>query len=125
MKAIKITTNDIIEVIDIGEPIRECIKSAVGGYPEVVNPSRLYSMFKDVPDYDSLCMVVNADGRDVNFRLNAAANFLYQYAGIYGDILIIENKFKDFGYEFAGLSEEQESTILSEFRRIFSFLKVK
>lgn len=125
MRAIKITTNDFIEVIDIEEPIREGIKKAVAGYPEVVKPTRLYIMFKDVPDYHSLCMVVNVDGRDMNLRLNAAANFLYQYAGIHGDILIIENKFKDCGYEFAGLSEEQESTILSEFKRIFSFLKVR
>lgn len=59
MKAIKITTDDVISVVDIQEPTLKGMQEHVGGYIEVVRPYGLYEL--NVPESESLIMICNED----------------------------------------------------------------
>ena len=126
MKAIKITTNNVISVIDIQEPTLKGMQELVGGLIETVKPYGLYEL--NVPAKENLLMIVNEEGRCVGLPLNKSGSHLYNdgpYLGdpIVGDILIMAEGFVDGEPDIIGLEDEQVQALYRELKNRFSFLK--
>jgi len=126
VKAIKITTNNVINVIDIQEPTLKGMQAHVGGIIEIVRPYGLNEL--NVPGKESLIMIVNEEGRCIGLPLNKTGSHLYNdnpYVGfepIAGDILIMTEGFVDGEPDIVGLEEDQAHDLIIEFEKKFSFL---
>jgi len=130
MKAIKITTNDVISVIDIPEYSLWGMQEHVGGPMETVRPWGLN--FLDVPDNKNLLMIVNEEGRCIGLDINRVGSSLYNdginypfigFEPIVGDILFLEERFVDGEPDIAGLEDDQVEALLISLKNKFTFLK--
>ena len=126
MKAIKITTNNVISVIDIQEPSLEGMQEQVAGHIEVVRPFGF--TYLEVPDNKSLLMIVNEEGRCIGLHFNKTGSLMYNdtpymsFEPIVGDILILAEGFVDGEPDIVGLEEDQVHDLIIEFEKKFSFL---
>lgn len=129
MKAIKITTDNEISVVDIHEPTLEGMQEHVGGFIEHVRPVRLYEL--NVPNKNNLCMIVNEDPYNQELDANRVASELYNapstryWWNILGDVLILAEGFVNGEPDIIGLTDEQIAALVITLRNKFNFLKLK
>lgn len=123
MKAIKITTDDVISVVDIQEPTLKGMQEQVGGHIEIVRPYGLSSL--NVSGKESLIMIVNEEGRCIGLPDNEIGSMLYNindldddWEPIVGDILIMAEGFVDGEPDIVGLDEEQVQALLVELNKL-------
>ena len=126
MKALKITTDSVISVIDIQEPALEGMQKEVGGYIEHVRPVELYEL--NVPGKENLCMIVNEDGHFIGLAINLVASSLYNTScfdwwSVLGNVLILAEGFVDGEPDIVGLDDEQIQALCKELKNKFKFLK--
>ena len=123
MKAIKITTDDAISVVDIQEPTLKGMQEQVGGNIEVVRPWAL--TYLNVPGKENLTMIVNEEGRCIGLPDNDIGSMLYNindldddWEPIVGDILIMAEGFVDGEPDIVGLDEKQVQALLVELNKL-------
>ena len=129
MKAIKITTDNVISVVTVPEPTWKGLGELVGGYFETVWPWGLYNL--DTPYKEQLIMIVNEEGRLIGLKTNRVGSFLYNdlpdsvvyYEPIVGDILIMMEGFVDGEPDIVGLDEEQIEVVMAALKDKFNYLK--
>jgi len=127
VKAIKITTNNVISVIDIQEPTLKGMQKEVDGHIEVVRPYGLSEL--NVPQKETLIMIVNEEGRCIGLPLNKTGSHLYNdnpYVGfepIVGDILFLAEGFVDGEPDLVGLEDDQVESLMIELKNKFEFLQ--
>ena len=128
MKAIKITTDDVISVVTVPEPAWKGMGELVGGHFEHVRPWGLYNL--DTPYKKQLCMIVNEEGRLIGLDYNSLGSALYNdiptafpYDPIVGDILIMAEGFVDGEPDIVGLDDEQIEIVKEALIKKFEFLK--
>lgn len=115
MKAIKITTNDEISIVDIQGPTLKGMQEHVGGSIETVRPYKLSEL--NVPDARSLLMIVNEEGKCIGLEVNFIASDLYDNTGydyIVGDVLFLAEGFVDGEPDIVSLTEEQVQALHKE-----------
>lgn len=113
MKAIKITTNGEITVIDFPDStdtgvILEACQKQVDGWIEIVRPLLLYSLTMMPP---TACMIVDEEGLCKHKPINRVATQLYGAHTIVGDVLILKEVPGEEGVELAGFDETLAETI--------------
>ena len=112
MKAVKVTTEAAVNVIDITQPFVECLHAIIGGF-EIVRPKGLPMPF---------CMIVDDEGRVKQKPINEVGSFLYEYHKhghpIAGDIVIVKEISTHDGYDLDGLSESEINDVLALINRI-------
>lgn len=129
MKAIKITTNDVISVVEVPEPTWRGMGQLVGGYFEHVRPYGFMNL--DVPEKEKLCMIVNEEGRLIGLDINRAGSHFYNdlpylntdWEPIVGDILIMAEGFVDGEPDIVGLDDGQIEIVKAALMEKFKFLK--
>lgn len=129
MKAIKITTDDVISVVTVPEPTWKGMGELVGGRFEHVRPWGLYNL--DTPFKEQLCMIVNEEGRLIGLDENIVGSHLYNdvpsawvpWEPIVGDILIMAEGYVDGEPDIVGLDDEQIKIVGAALMKVFEFLK--
>jgi len=123
MKAIKITTDDLILAVDIQEPSLEGMQEQVAGHIEVVRPFGF--TYLEVPDNKSLLMIVNEEGRCIGLPDNDIGSLLYNvndsdddWEPIVGDVLIMAEGFVDGEPDIVGLTDEQVQALFIELDKL-------
>lgn len=116
MKAIKITTDNEISVVDIQEPTLEGMQEHVGGYIQTARGYTLNDL--DVPGKHNLLMIVNEDGFNMDLDYNDVATDLADDF-ILGDVLIMQEGFVNGDPDIVGLSDEQVKDILAIFENYY------
>lgn len=119
MKAIKITTDDVISVVDIQEPTLNVMQEHLGGFIEIVRPYGFYGL--DVPGSKFLIMVINENGKNEGLEENTVASDLYDstYDDIVGDVLIMAEGFVDGEPDIVGLTDEQVQALMDNLKNIY------
>lgn len=109
MKAITISTDSVIEVIDVpsnGAPLYEQIRKAVNGHMENVYPRRLPAGY---------VMVVNEEGRLINLPENPIGSYLYQTdihgEPIVGNVIILKLGYYDCEPDVVGMTDADVAKI--------------
>lgn len=127
MKAIKISTDDVISVVDIQEPTLEGIHKHVGGFMEIVRPWGFMKL--EVPEKEKLCMIVNEEGRLIGLDLNEVGSFIYNdtpapfsWEPIVGDVLIMAEGFVDGEPDIVGLDDTQIDIVKAALKGKFEYL---
>lgn len=116
MKAVKVTTGNDVCVIDLpdNQPLYVSVRAEIGGRMEHVRPRGL-----DAP----YCMIVDEEGLLKNLPLNAVGSILYGTAEhncpIVGDILIMQDGFRDGERDIVGLNDQEASA----FKKVLEMLK--
>lgn len=130
MRAIKITTDNLISIAEIPEPTWQGLGQLVGGSFETVRPWGLYNL--NTPYKKSLIMLVNEEGKKIGLDTNPIGTLLYNdtpsFKGvepIVGDILIVAEGFKNGEPDIVGLYDEQIITVWRALKNKFSFLREK
>lgn len=125
MKAIKITTDNEMSVVEVPEPHWEGMGELVGGNFE---PVRAYGFMNlDVPNKESLLMVVNEEGQRLELDVNQVASELYNsnkpkfYWNIAGDILIMAEGFTNGEPDVVGLDDEQLIIVMIALKGKFDY----
>lgn len=129
MKAIKITTDDVISVVTVPEPTWKGMGDLVGGHFEHVRPYGFMNL--DVPEKEKLCMIVNEEGRLIGLDGNIVGSHLYNdvpaswvpWEPIVGDILIMMEGFVDGEPDIVGLDDKQIEIVKAALIGKFEFLK--
>ena len=129
MKAIKITTDNVISVVTVPEPTWKGMGQLVGGYFEHVRPHGFVNL--DVPEKENLCMIVNGEGRIIGLELNDVGSHLYNdlpchkgfdFEPVVGDILILTEGFVHGEPDIVGLSDEQLIIVRIALKEKFDYL---
>jgi hypothetical protein len=130
MKAIKITTDNVISVVTVPEPTWKGMGELVGGLFEIVRPWGLYNL--DTPYKEQLCMIVNEEGRLIGLDGNVIGSYLYNdlpsshkgfgFEPIVGDILIMAEGFVDGEPDIVGLDDEQLKVVMTALKNKFKYL---
>lgn len=125
MKAIKVTTDNKISVVDIEEPSLNWMQQHVGGHIEIVRPYGLYEL--EVPCSENLCMICNEEGYLLDLDVNVVTSDLYNcdgnsYWDILGDVLIMAEGFVNGEPDIVGLTEEQVQALKDDLKKKFKFL---
>lgn len=109
MKAITISTDSVIAVVDVphnGTPLYNQIRKAVDGHFENVYPRRL------PPGY---VMIVNEEGRLINLPENPIASYLYQTdihgEPIVGNVIILKLGIYDGECDVVGMTDADVAKI--------------
>lgn len=130
MKAIRITTDNVISVVTVPEPTYLGLGELVGGgFFEVVRPWGLYNL--NTPYREQLIMLVNEEGKLLELDENKVGSLLYNDTPyplywedpIVGDILILTEGFVDGEPDIVGLSDEQIEILMAALMKKFKFLK--
>jgi len=129
VKAIKITTDNVISVVEVPEPTWKGMGELVGGYFEHVRPWGFMNL--DVPEKEKLCMIVNGDGYALELDFNQTASMLYNayssrketWWSVLGDVLIMAEGFVNGEPDIVGLDDEQIQALCKELKNKFKFLK--
>lgn len=128
MKALKITTDNVISVVTVPEPTWKGMGELVGGYFEHVRPWGLYNL--DTPYKNDLCMIANGEGRLIGLEHNPTGTMLYNetpkfmgFAPIAGDILIMAEGFVNGEPDIVGLDEQQIEIVKTALIKKFKFLR--
>jgi hypothetical protein len=119
MKAIKITADDVISVVDIQEPTLKGMQEHVEGNIQTVRPE-VYNRL-NVPDYDSLIIICNEEGGRLGKEFNYIASDLYDYDVIVGDILIMAEGIANGEPDIVGLTDEQVQALYGELLNEYDF----
>lgn len=122
MKAIKVTADDVISVVDIPEPALKGLQEHVGGYIETVRPYKLCEL--KIPDARSLLMIVNEEGKLQNLGVNFIASDLYDDTGydeVVGDVLFLAEGFVNGEPDIVSLSKEQVQALYGELLNEYDF----
>lgn len=116
MKAVTISANSIMDVIDVphnGTPLYEQMHKAVGGYYQNVYPRRLPSKY---------VMVVNEEGLLLGLPYNPIASYLYEQdkhgRPIVGNVIILKMGYYDCEPDVVGMTDvevEEIKKLLSKF----------
>ena len=130
MRAIKITTDNLISIAEVPEPTWQGLGQLVGGRFEIVRPWGLYTL--STPYKTSLIMLVNEEGRIKGLDTNATGTLLYNdtpalkgVEPIVGDILMVAEGFANGEPDIVGLYDEQIITVWRALKNKFRFLKEK
>lgn len=119
MKAIKITTDEVISVVDIQEPTLKGMQEQVGGYIQTVRGYDLNDL--DVPEKHNLLMIVNEEGKLGELPYNEVASDLVDDV-IVGDILIMTEGFVNGEPDIIGLDDEQIEIVKKALKNNFKYL---
>ncbi len=113
MKAMVITTNCKISIIEVHEPLHKGLQEAIGGYIELVHPKGLRRPF---------CMLVDEDGLRKKLLPNPLGCLLYETyrhgQPIVGDIAIVREKWSPDGIVFDSLTDDDIRSLTAEYGRI-------
>ena len=122
MKALKITTDDEIFAVDV--PGLKAMQEQVGGFIEIVRAYGLCEL--EVPQSESLIMIVNEEGKLLDLEANEIATDLYEsYCdSIAGDVLIMAEGFVDGEPDIVGLTDEQVQALNNEFESIYDMEEI-
>ena len=103
MKAIRVTTDNLLQLIEVGPPLHESIKKVLGGYLEIVHPRGLKGPYAMIVDEEGLCK---------ELPINLVGSALYgtpaHGSPIAGDII---NMREEDGYEGRDLVSLNERDI--------------
>ena len=118
MKAIKITADKEISIIDIprkGRELLEALQTEVGGWIELVHPRK----FCNDEYLQGKVMAVDEEGICKRRKPNRIGTDLYgNYSTIVGDVLILKDILTEYGMDVGGLTED-------EAERLFVYLTLK
>lgn len=107
MKAIKITSDAKVEVINIAQPFYKALQTEVGGYIEIVRPKGL--------EYP-LCMVIDEEGCLKRKPINGFGSYIYGYHEhgnpIVGDVVIMKEVETNDGRDLECLGDSEISELL-------------
>lgn len=109
MKTVKVTTDNIVSVIDVDFDDFRDIQRAIGGNFEAVHTQPMADYFKN----PSLIMLVDMEGRIKGLPLNLAGSVLYRGV-IAGDLIFAQVKGEDIVApdDVAGLKERLLHTFI-------------
>ncbi len=118
MKAITVTTDNVISLIDVsenGKPLYEIVRKAIGGYMENVYPKGLPT------DY---VMIVDEEGKLKGKPINPIGSRLY-LSHIHGDpivgnIIILKLGFYQGEHDIVGIPDDEANKLMND---LFSNLK--
>ena len=113
MKAILVTPDNAVNLIELEEPTYKALQKAVGGYFEIVRPISLPNTYR---------MVINEEGKLNGLPFNMIASYLYG-SHIYGDpivgnLLMLKEDFVDGEPDLVGLDDEDISYLIALFSQI-------
>jgi hypothetical protein len=118
MIALKITTDSKVEKLDVKEPLHETIRTALGGYLEVVRPKRLPQPY---------CMIVDEEWIIKNLELNPIGCYFYEtdlhHQPIVGDIIIMREKKTFDGIVFSGLEDSDIGFLMKDISQLTELFK--
>jgi hypothetical protein len=122
MKAIKVTTDNVITIIDLTEsddqPLYKALQREVGGYVENVNLIGLPHPY---------CMLVDEEGLLKGKRSNFLGGFLISkganWRRIVGDIVIMRLEGQEDGIAHVGLSDNEIENITNALGAIIALCK--
>lgn len=129
MKAIKITTKNMLSVVTVPELTWKGLGQLVGGHFETVRPWGFMNL--NVPFKENLCMIVNEEGRCIGLDLNEVGSILYNeiplpgFEPIVGDILIMSEGFENGEPSIIGLNDELVQALIQELINKFDFLNME
>lgn len=103
MRAIKVTTEGVVSVVDLAEPIWSSVNDEIGGF-EIVRPK--YNNFPD-----GLVILVDDNGLAKSLPINMVGTHFYDpdmkaSRGLVGDILIIAEGMTEDGADFVEMPED-------------------
>lgn len=118
MKAIKITTDKEISIIDVpkkGRALLDTLQTEIGGWIELVHPKTFHN-----DEYlQGKVMVVDEEGICKRRKPNRIGTDLYgNYSTIVGDMLILKDIFTEEGMDIGGLTEDEAN-------QLFTYLTLK
>ena len=121
MKAITVTTDNIISIVEVksnGSPLYKQMNEAVGGYYENVYPRRLKEGF---------VMVVNEEGLLKELPLNIVGSYLYESdkhgQPIVGNVIILKLGHFQGEPDVVGLTDDEANEIMKDLLKIVEKLK--
>jgi len=118
MKALKVTTDGVIETIEVSVPLHKTVGKIVGGF-EIVRPRRLKR---------PLCMIVDDVGLMKGLPFNPVGSYYYQTdmhgSPIVGDIVIMKEQMSYDGIDLIGLEDEEITELAIKATHIFKELKL-
>lgn len=124
MKAIKITTDNVISVIDIQEPTLKGMQEHVGGHIETVRGYDLNNL--DAPGAHDLLIIVNEEGKRKELPYNIITTDLVDFGDfIVGDALIMAEGFVDGEPDIVGLTDEQAQALMEHFEYNYDLEETK
>ena len=113
MKALKISTDNEITIVDVEQPLYEGLRSIIDGYLECVNPRGLPRPY---------VMIVDEEGLLKEKAMNLVGSVLYETfkhgSPIVGDIVIMREEHNYDGTDFAGLTAEDTEELTQLAREI-------
>lgn len=121
MKAIKISTANIISLIDVpenGEPLYKQIQAAIEGYSEYTYPARLPKGY---------VMIINDEAKLIGLPLNLIASFLYA-SELHGDPIVGNAFIVKLGTfcgesDVVGIPDDEANDLMNKLTRIVLNLK--
>ena len=118
MKAITVTTDNVISLIDVsenGKPLYEIVRKVIGGYMENVYPKGLPA------DY---VMIVDEEGKLKGKPINQIGSRLYlshiHGDSIVGNIIILKLGFYQGEHDIVGIPDDEANKLMND---LFSNLK--
>ena len=124
MKAVTVTTDNEIDIIDVkenGSPLYKQMKEAVGGFYENVYPRRFSGEFQD------FVMVVNEEGLILDLPINEVGCFLYETDKhghpIAGNAIILKQGYFEGEPDVVALTEEEAEKVKNYLESILVALK--
>ena len=112
MKAVTVTTDDAIDIIEVkenGSPLYKQMSEAVGGYYENVYPRRFQG------EYQDFVMVVNEEGLIKGLPLNRTGCFLYgtdiHGSPIVGNVIILKKGYFEGEPDIVALTDEEAEKV--------------
>ena len=118
MKAIKVTTDNVISLVDVaenGHPLYEIVRDTIGGYMENVYP-------KGLPE--EYVMIVDEEGKLKGYPVNPIGCYLYQSHihgdAIVGNVIILKLGIYQGEHDIVGIPDDEANNLMNE---LFSILK--
>ena len=112
-KAIKITSNKEISIIDVprkGRALLDTLQAEVGGWIELVHPRT----FRNDEYLQGKVMVVDEDGICKRKKPNRIGTDLYgNYSTIVGDVLILKDILTEECMDIGGLTEDEANQLFA------------
>ncbi len=118
MKAIKISTDNLMTVVDLAPPLHKSLHEALGGYFEIVHPRGLKAPY---------IMIVDEEGRLKDLPMNFIGCVLYEThkhsQPIAGDVFIMREDDSPLGgRDIFGLTDDDVDRLMSSLANVVDFM---
>ena len=115
MKAILVTTDNAVNVIDLAEPYYKSFQKAVGGFFEIVRPLTITGPYR---------MLINEEGKIEGLPLNQIGSLLYgsfiHGDPIVGNLLILKEGFVDGEPDLVGLDDKEIAELIGKLAETYT-----